>query len=231
MYNIKTDGGLGDIINKHLVSIGLESPVFKSDKEVPTCDKLSKLAYHYTSIHNTIGLDLSNDSITDTPNRLAKTLLFETTSGLDYNNFPKITTVKNDGMYDDSVTVNDILVMSMCEHHWERIIMRVSISYIPDDKVIGLSKLARIAEFFAARPIIQERYTKQVAETLIKILGDNANVGVHVRGIHLCMLSRGVKSPCGTTTTKSLNGHYRNDSNVRNYFLNGIDTTKSILPE
>ena len=224
----KTDSKLGKIVNSHLLKLGIESPVY-SNTDYKNIG-IDELEYHYKSIHTIMGLDLSNDSITETPKRLAKTLLHETASGLNYDNFPKITIVKNDGMYDDSVTVNDILVMSMCEHHWERIIMRVSISYIPDDKVIGLSKLARIAEFFAARPIIQERYTKQVAESLICILGDNANVAVHVRGIHLCMLSRGVKSPCGTTTTKSLNGYFRNCVDVRNNFINSIDITKPILP-
>lgn len=228
MINNKSDSVLGFEVREHLLNMGLENPVSNINRDNISLKKLTK---HYKKIHDIIGLDLDNDSISDTPNRLAKTLLYETVGGLNYNNFPKITTVENDGMYDDSVTVNDILVMSMCEHHWERIIMRVSISYIPDDVVIGLSKLARLAEFFAARPIIQERYTSQLTETLIHILGNNANVAVHVRGIHLCMLSRGVKSPCGTTTTKCLSGYYNTDSDVRNYFLSSIDTTKPILPE
>lgn len=224
----KTDSKLGSMVNSHLLKLGIESPVY-GNTEYSTIN-VDELELYYQVIHTRLGLDLNNDSIKETPRRLAKTLIYETTSGLNYDNFPKITTVKNDGMYDDSVTVNDILVMSMCEHHWERIIMRVTISYIPDDVVIGLSKLARIAEFFAARPIIQERYTKQVAESLICILGNNSSVAVHVRGIHLCMLSRGVKSPCGTTTTKSLNGRFKKDIDTRNYFLHGIDITKPILP-
>lgn len=220
------DSNMGYKVRQKLVDTGLETPTNNVKQHDINVDKVTK---HFKKIHELVGLDVEDDSICDTPKRLAKTLIKETTAGMRYENFPNMMVVENNDVYNDSVIVNDILVMSMCEHHWERIVMRVSIAYVPSKKILGLSKLARLAEFFAARPIIQERYTNQVAETLGFVLGIS-DVAVHVRGIHLCMLSRGVKSPCSITTTKSLCGVFETDINQRNEFISSIDITKPIFP-
>lgn len=220
------DSEMGMVVRRKLIDTGLETPTINVKEHDIDVDKVVKC---FKKIHKLVGLDTEDDSVHDTPRRLAKTLIKETTLGMRYENFPKMTVVENNDVYGESVIVNDILVVSMCEHHWERIIMRVSIAYVPNEKILGLSKLARLAEFFGARPIIQERYTNQLAETLELILGVD-DVAVHVRGIHMCMLARGVKSTCSTTTTKAFGGVFLDDAQQRSEFMSSIDLTKPILP-
>ncbi len=117
-----------------------------------------------------LGLDLTNDSLSETPRRLSKMYVRELFWGLDYSNFPKITTMKNDLTYDRPVEVDNISFCSLCEHHFATIDGKVNVKYIPADKVIGLSKINRIVAFFARRPQIQERFTKQVHAALCEVL-------------------------------------------------------------
>lgn len=227
MTQDKKDIVLGSQVKDHLEKLQLETPMVEN-KISNDSDKIDALTELYKEVHKTMGLDLSDDSIQDTPRRISKLMVNESMKGLDYDNFPKMTVVENK-FYDGMVAVNDLLIMSLCEHHWERVIMRVSIAYIPGQKVLGLSKLSRLAEFFGSRPIVQERFTKQVFESL-KYIVDNEDVAVHVRGIHLCMFARGVKEPCSSTTTTCLGGVFKTDEAVRNEFLKTIDISKPIMP-
>lgn len=229
----KSDKQLGALVNEHLLKLGIETPfkINHSDAGPITDDaKLDALITANKQMHNILGMDLTDDSIAETPKRIAKLQLFESMKGLDYKNFPKMTVVENK-FYNGIVSVNDILVMSLCEHHWERVIMRVSIGYIPKagGKVVGLSKLSRLADFFGSRPIVQERFTAQVYEAL-KLIMETDDVAVHVRGIHLCMFARGVKEPCSNTTTTLLGGSFEKEGALRNEFLSGIDISKPIIP-
>lgn len=224
----KVNVELGERVHEMLVSKGIETPMINSSSDDVKIEELTEL---YEKIHEVIGMDTNDDSICDTPRRIAKLQVHESLKGLDYKHFPKMTTVENK-FYDGMVSVNDMLIFSLCEHHWERVIMRVSIAYIPKEKgrVVGLSKFSRLADFFGSRPIVQERFTQQVFETL-KFILDSEDVAVHVRGIHLCMFARGVKEPCSNTTTTCLGGHFKDDMAVRKEFMDGIDITKPLIPQ
>lgn len=222
----KTNAELGAVVAKHMKKLSIETPMV--DGVTPCVDSLENL---YAQVHDELGIDRNDDSIQDTPKRIAKLQVYESMKGLDYNNFPKMTTVENK-FYDGMVSVNDMLIMSMCEHHWERIVMRVSIAYTPKHggRVVGLSKFSRLADFFASRPIVQERFTQQLFEAL-KLIMDTDDVAVHVRGIHLCMFARGVKEPCSSTTTTCLGGDFKDDLSTRTEFMNGINISAPILPQ
>lgn len=214
-----------DKVSEAFKEYGVETPMFStpySNKE-----KIKMLENLFNDIHQVVGMNTSNDSIADTPERIAKLMINESMSGLDYYNFPKLTFVTNT-FGNSPVILTDILVSSLCEHHWERVIMRVSIAYIPSKNVLGLSKFGRIAEFLGNRPIVQERYTQQL-HLALKTLLETDDVAVHVRGIHMCMFARGVKEPCSNTTTVINTGKFETGDNL-NMFLSSIDTTKPIIP-
>lgn len=222
----KTNASLGAEVAQLMKKHGIETPMV--DGVVPSIETLTDV---YTKAHEALGIDLADDSIQDTPMRIAKLQVNESMKGLNYENFPKMTTVENK-FYEGMVSVNDMLIMSMCEHHWERVIMRVSIAYTPEKggKVVGLSKFSRLADFFGSRPIVQERYTQQLFEALKYIL-DTDNVAVHVRGIHLCMFARGVKEPCSSTTTTCLGGEFKDDMATRKEFMDGVNIALPLLPQ
>ena len=223
----KSDKVLGTDVQKHLISLGIETPMIASS--LTEDEKLERLMSNYAEIHETLGLDLEDDSLMETPKRIAKLQLFESFKGLDYNNFPKMTVVDNK-FYTGMVSVNDIQLISMCEHHWERVLGNVNISYIPTDKVVGLSKLSRLVDFFASRPIVQERFTSQVFETL-KYIMDTEDIAVNVKSTHLCMFARGVKEPCSNTFTTLLGGRFLTEDALRNEFMSQINYQKSVMPQ
>lgn len=180
--------------------------------------KINKIQQHFSEILQVLGLDLTDDSLSDTPKRIAKMYVNEIFSGLEARNFPKITVIENKMQYDQMVCVQDIEVMSVCEHHFQPIDGFATIAYIPNKKVIGLSKLNRIVEFFSKRPQVQERLTKQVADCLQFIL-ETENVAVHINAKHYCMISRGVQDSHSTTTTADLRGDFKHLPETRTEFL------------
>lgn len=192
------------------------SPVIHSD--LSSDEKIEKIKFHFEQIMNTIGLDLKDDSLKDTPKRLAKMYINEIFSGLDHRNFPKMTVIDNSMQYDQMVCVQDIEVMSVCEHHFQPIDGFATVAYIPDKKVIGLSKLNRVVEYFAKRPQVQERLTKQVADCLQYILGTE-NVAVHINAKHYCVITRGIQDTHSTTTTSDLRGAFKARLETRTEFL------------
>ena len=131
------------------------SPTLTSD--LTSQQRIDKISYHFTEIMKSLDLDLSDDSLRETPVRIAKMYVNEIFSGLDPKNFPKITVIENTMEYDQMVCVQDIEVMSVCEHHFQPIDGFATLAYIPKDKVIGISKLNRIVEYFSKRPQVQER--------------------------------------------------------------------------
>lgn len=192
------------------------SPVIANG--LSTEDKIAKIEMHFGEIMKTLGLDLADDSLCDTPKRIAKMYVNEVFGGLDLNNFPKITVIENSMDYDQMVCVQDIEVISMCEHHFQPIDGFATIAYIPNHKVIGLSKINRIVEFFGRRPQVQERLTKQVADCLQYLLGTE-DVAVHINAKHYCVIARGVRDTHSTTTTSDIRGAFKTQPETRTEFL------------
>lgn len=187
------------------------------------CDdeKLEKITAHFTAIMNTLGLDLNDDSLRDTPRRVAKMYVSEMFSGLDPRNFPKITSIENKLGYNEMVTVKDVSIISVCEHHFVTIDGRATIAYIPKNRVIGLSKINRIAKFFSRRPQVQERLTKQIADCLTYVL-ETDDVAVSIHAKHYCVIQRGVEDAASETVTSDLRGAFREDARTRSEFLSTV---------
>lgn len=216
----KTDPGLGKRVNEYLVAQGVETPTTAA-LNISAVRKKKAIAKHFAKIMETMGLDLTDDSLQDTPERVAKMYVDEIFSGLDYNNFPKCTTVENKMNYDAMVVEKDITCISSCEHHFVTIDQKSYIAYIPKQKVLGLSKLNRIAKFFAQRPQIQERFAEQVFHALCFIL-ETEDVAVVVRGKHYCVAQRGVEDSSSSTITSKLGGAFKTDNALRKEFMDLI---------
>lgn len=219
---MKTDPELGLKIHNHLKWLGIETPTTKGVEE-DAHEKFKKIRNYYTLIMDVMGLDLSDDSLKDTPSRVSKMLVDELTWGLDYQNFPKCTVVENKMKYDEMV-VEKCTVNSLCEHHFvyfgsvHNSSLGCWIAYIPKEKIIGLSKLSRIARFFSARPQIQERLVEQIAETL-KFILETPDVAVLIKAQHFCVITRGVEDSNAYTVTSRLSGAFKEDPDTRNEFL------------
>lgn len=169
--------------------------------------KINRITKHMTSILKILGLDLSDDSLKDTPKRVAKMLTLELFAGLKDENFPKITTIENKMNSEQTIAVKDIRTISVCEHHLVTIDGYATVAYLPKDKIIGLSKINRIVDYFSRRPQVQERLTIQIADCLEQILGTK-DIAVHIRAKHYCVISRGVKDTGSETETMELRGKF-----------------------
>jgi GTP cyclohydrolase I len=215
----KTDPELGLEIHKHLVKCGVETPVL--DNGISRTEKIDIIKDKFTDIMNVMGLDLSDDSLQDTPNRVAKMYINEIFWGLDYEAFPKCTAVENKMEYESMVVERNINVQSNCEHHFVVIDGVGTVAYIPNKKVLGLSKLNRVVEYFAKRPQIQERLTEQVFYALQYIL-DTDHIAVVIDAQHYCVKSRGVEDVGSSTITSKLGGGFKTDKALRAEFMNLI---------
>ena len=216
-YNkTKTDPELGQKIHEHLVKCGVETPTVSNN--IDRKDKIEKIESHFTEIMRIMGLDLSDDSLIDTPKRVSKMYVNEIFWGLDYEAFPKCTTVDNKMKYDEMVIERKINVQSNCEHHFVVIDGVATVGYIPNQKVLGLSKINRVVEYFSKRPQIQERLTEQIYYALQYIL-DTDNIGVVIHAEHYCVRSRGVEDVRSSTITSKLGGCFKSDSAVRSEFM------------
>lgn len=224
-YNkTKTDPVLGQAVHEHLVKCGVETPTVPND--IDRKDKIEKIESHFTEIMKTMGLDLSDDSLIDTPKRVAKMYVNEIFWGLDYEAFPKCTTVDNKMKYDEMVIERNVNVQSNCEHHFVVIDGVATVGYIPKQKVLGLSKINRIVEYFSKRPQIQERLTEQIYHALQFIL-DTDNIGVVIDAQHYCVKSRGVEDVGSSTVTSKLGGCFKTESSVRAEFMNIVNSSKT----
>ena len=224
-YNkTKTDPVLGQAVHEHLVKCGVETPTVPND--IDRKDKIEKIESHFTEIMKTIGLDLSDDSLIDTPKRVAKMYVNEIFWGLDYEAFPKCTTVDNKMKYDEMVIERNVNIQSNCEHHFVVIDGVATVGYIPKQKVLGLSKINRIVEYFSKRPQIQERLTEQIYHALQFIL-DTDNIGVVIEAQHYCVKSRGVEDVGSSTVTSKLGGCFKTEPSVRAEFMNIVNSCKT----
>lgn len=224
MYNKnKTDPDLGRKVHNYLVEKGIETPTIENG--LSRNDKISKIEESFKSIMETLGLDLSDDSLFETPKRVAKMFTNEIFYGLDWEAFPKCTTVQNKMQYDEMVIERNINVQSNCEHHFVIISGKAHVAYIPNKNVLGLSKLNRIVEYFSKRPQIQERLTEQVFHALTFIL-DTEDVAVVIDAEHFCVKSRGVEDVGSSTVTSKLGGKFRDDlkPQVRQEFMSLVNS-------
>jgi len=215
-YNkTKTDPELGQLVHEHLVKMGVETPI--KERNLDRKEKIDIIAGNFTEIMRTLGLDLTDDSLIDTPKRVAKMYVNEIFWGLDYEAFPKCTTVDNKMKYNEMVCERNVNVQSNCEHHFVVIDGLATVAYVPKQRVLGLSKINRIVEYFSKRPQIQERLTEQIFHTLQFIL-DTEDVAVMIDAQHYCVKSRGVEDTGSSTVTSRLGGGFKTDPAARAEF-------------
>ena len=216
----KTDAGLGQEISKHLYELGVETPLMTNEGilDLKNSTQIELIAKDFTHIMETMGLDLNDDSLQDTPKRVAKMYVDELFYGLRTENFPKITVVENKFDYDEMLVEKNINVMSVCEHHFVGIVGKATIGYIPNGNVIGLSKLNRVVDYFARRPQVQERLTAQIFHALSYILKTD-EVAVVIDATHYCVASRGIEDIGCSTVTSKLGGGFRTDDSTRAEFM------------
>lgn len=219
----KSDPVLGLKVQNHLIASGYETPM-DSHPLLTDQQKKTIIEQNFTGIMRALGLDLNDDSLMETPKRVAKMYVDEIFYGLNYDNFPKCTKIKNSmgaGAHNHSfVLERNVNIQSNCEHHFVVIDGKATIAYIPDQWVLGLSKLNRIAAFFAKRPTVQERLTEQICEA-ISFIAETQDVAVYVDAVHYCVKSRGVEDVGSSTVTLATRGIFSEpNSEVRREFLN-----------
>lgn len=217
----KSDPTLGAKVHQHLLAQGVETPMIDAVVRSDNKQKVEKLTSLFTEVWTTLGMDLTDDSLCDTPARMAKMYVNEIYYGLDYDLFPKCTAVENKMRYDEMVVESNISVQSNCEHHGVVISGKACIAYIPKGRVLGLSKLNRIVEFFAKRPQIQERLAEQIYHALTFIL-ETPDVAVRIHAEHYCVKSRGVRDEDSSTITSKMGGVFKTNATTRAEFLNNL---------
>ena len=205
-----------DRVRQALVERGLETPLLPHQFERD--EKYQRIRKSMTDVVKTLGLDLNDDSLCETPHRIAKMYVDEIFAGLDYLNFPKITVIENKMGVEEMVKVNQIDLTSTCEHHFVTIDGSARVAYIPKDKIIGLSKINRLVRFFAQRPQVQERLTQQVLVALQTLL-ETDDVAITIEATHYCVKSRGVMDANSRTQTTALGGLFKKRHKTRAEFL------------
>ncbi|MBY6095556.1 GTP cyclohydrolase I FolE [Ferrimonas balearica] len=204
------------LVRDTLIARGLETPLV--DSELNNEQKYARIKGLMAEVMGTLGLDLRDDSLRETPHRIAKMYVEEIFAGLDYEQFPKLCVIDNKMGVDEMVKVKEISLVSTCEHHFVTIDGTATVAYIPDKKVIGLSKINRIVQFFGRRPQVQERLTQQVLVALQTLLGTN-NVAVSIQATHYCVKARGVMDASSYTETTALGGVFKTKAATRAEFL------------
>jgi len=187
-------------------------------------EKIAQIEDKFRDIMNIMGMDLTDDSLQGTPHRVAKMYIKEIFSGLNPANKPAVKLFENKYQYKEMLVERNITFYSNCEHHFVPIIGKAHVAYISGGKVIGLSKLNRIVQFFAKRPQVQERLTIQIAEELKRVM-ETEDVAVLIDAVHLCMSSRGVQDFNSATVTSSYSGAFNNEA-TRNEFLKYVNLDK-----
>ena len=205
------------LVRDTLLEHGLETPML--DNSLTNEEKYQKIKKSMNDILVTLGLDLSDDSLMETPHRIAKMYVHEIFSGLDYSKFPRLSLIENKMAADEMVKIRDIDLTSTCEHHFVTIDGSARVAYIPKDKIIGLSKINRVVRFFAQRPQVQERLTRQILVALQALL-ETEDVAVSIDAVHYCVKSRGVQDSNSQTSTTALGGCFRKNVHTRAEFLN-----------
>ena len=210
------------IDNDEHIGSSVDTPLREDAFVMSDEEKINKIAHHFKGIMETLGLDLTDDSLSGTPLRVAKMYVNEVFSGLDPKNKPQATLFENKFKYDQMVVEKEITFFSHCEHHFVPIYGKAHVAYISTGTVIGLSKINRIVQYFAKRPQVQERLTMQVGRQMMEYL-NTEDVAVVMDANHLCVSSRGVGDVNSKTGTAFFSGRF-NDDITKQEFLNYINS-------
>ena len=202
----------------------IETPMREDAFLLSDEEKIAQIEDKFRDIMNIMGMDLTDDSLQGTPHRVAKMYIKEIFSGLNPANKPAVKLFENKYQYKEMLVERNITFYSNCEHHFVPIIGKAHVAYISGGKVIGLSKLNRIVQFFAKRPQVQERLTIQIAEELKRVM-ETEDVAVLIDAVHLCVSSRGVQDFNSSTVTSSYSGAFNNEA-TRNEFLKYVNLEK-----
>lgn len=205
------------LVRNTLIEHGIETPMIETSLSQE--EKYERIKFLMNEVIETLGLDLNDDSLTETPHRIAKMYVHEIFSGLDYSQFPKMSVIENKLGADEMIKIRDIDLTSTCEHHFVTIDGTAKVAYIPREKIIGLSKINRVVRFFAQRPQVQERLTRQVLIALQTLL-ETEDVAVNIEATHYCVKSRGVQDSNSKTSTTALGGCFKENIHTRAEFLN-----------
>lgn len=203
-------------VQEALIARGLETPM--TDTGLDRDQKVERIQGLMAEVAGTLGLDLADDSLMETPQRIARMYVDELFAGLDYRQFPKISRIDNRMGHGEMVRVRDIGVLSTCEHHFVTIDGSARVAYLPGATIIGLSKINRVVRFFARRPQVQERLTQQILVALQTLLGTE-DVAVQIDATHYCVKARGVMDEQSRTETLALGGAFLADPARRAEFL------------
>jgi GTP cyclohydrolase IA len=212
-----------DDADDHVGSSSTETPLRPDAFDLSDDEKISKIEVHFKEIMTILGLDLSDDSLGGTPHRVAKMYVKEVFSGLNPKNRPHAKLFDNKYNYDQMLVEKDITFYSHCEHHFVPIYGKAHVAYFSSGKVIGLSKINRIVQYFAKRPQVQERLTMQIGQEMQRAL-KTKHVAVVLDANHMCVASRGVGDTNSKTGTAFFSGRFQEDENVKREFLNYINS-------
>ena len=204
-------------IGDNHVATSVENPMRADAFDISDTEKIEKIQESVKDILQTLGMDLTDDSLQGTPKRVAKAFVNEIFMGLNPANLPKASTFENNYNYGEMLVEKNIVVYSTCEHHLLPIIGRAHVAYISNGKVIGLSKMNRIVEYFSKRPQVQERLTMQIVQAMQEALGTK-DVACVVDAKHLCVNSRGIKDIESSTVTSEFGGKFK-EKETRKEFL------------
>tara|TARA_B100000795_G_scaffold28904_1_gene19100 strand:- start:7277 stop:7978 length:702 start_codon:yes stop_codon:yes gene_type:complete len=202
-----------DAIGDDHIFTGLKTPMRPDAFVLSDTEKKEKISYLFSEIMEVMGLDLTDDSLKGTPNRVAKMYIDEIFSGLNPANKPSVALFDNKYQYKQMLVEKNITFYSNCEHHFVPIIGKAHVAYISSGKVIGLSKINRIVQYYAKRPQVQERLTNQIAEELKTIL-ETENIAVIIDAKHLCVSSRGIKDDTSATVTSFYGGVFNTPEKI-----------------
>lgn len=199
------------------IATSVNSPLREDAFEMNDELKIQLIQKHFKEIMNIIGLDLTDDSLRETPHRVAKMFVKEIFSGLNPANKPDVKLFENKYQYNEILIEKNIALYSYCEHHFVPIIGKAHVAYVSNGKVIGLSKINRLVQYYAKRPQVQERLTNQIAEAIKEALQTD-DVAIVIDAVHLCVASRGVNDTNSSTITSYYSGKFKEDT-VKNEFL------------
>jgi GTP cyclohydrolase IA len=219
--DMKEVDGMGmltiDEIGDEHISTSYDTPLREDAFDLDDSEKMAIIEGHFKEIMLTLGLDLTDDSLKGTPKRVAKMYVQEIFSGLNPANLPKIALFDNKYRYNEMLVEKNITFYSNCEHHFVPIVGKAHVAYISGGKVIGLSKINRIVQYFAKRPQVQERLTVQIGNYLKQILGTE-DVAVVIDATHMCVSSRGIQDQSSSTVTSYFGGVFKSDAKRQEFF-------------
>jgi GTP cyclohydrolase I len=211
-----------DEVGEEHIGTSYDTPLRPDAFDLEDEEKIKIISRHFREIMHTLGLDLTDDSLKGTPGRVAKMYVKEIFKGLDPKNKPGISLFENKYQYNEMLVEKNITFYSNCEHHFVPIIGKAHVAYISSGKVIGLSKINRIVQYFAQRPQVQERLTIQIANELKSVL-ETEDVAIMIDATHMCVSSRGIKDQTSSTITSAYSGEFA-DPDKRNEFLKYLQT-------